>query len=111
MKPLSCTDYSRLCIITGAVNHYYGEGSGTIHIQDVTCYGSERNITNCTYVNNTVRISHAQDVGVKCRQGQCFCVHTCIYTHLHTQDVLYICQVSTMNIDNYFHVVVWWLCH
>ena len=51
---------------------YYREGSGAIHISEVTCSGSERNITSCTYINNTVITSHAQDVGVKCQQGQFF---------------------------------------
>ena len=54
---------------------YYGEGNGTIHIQQVTCSGSERNITSCNYINNTVITSHAQDVGVKCQQGEVFHTH------------------------------------
>ena len=49
---------------------YYGEGSGTIHIREVVCHGSETSITKCDYLNNTVRTSHAQDVGVECQQGQ-----------------------------------------
>ena len=47
----------------------YGEGSGAIHIRQVACSGSERNITTCIYINNTVVTSHAQDVGVECQQG------------------------------------------
>ena len=51
---------------------YYGEGSGAIHISGITCSGSEKNITSCNYINNTVITSHAQDVGVECQQGQFF---------------------------------------
>ena len=54
------------------VSGYYEEGSGAIHIRQVRCSGSERNITSCTYINNTVITSHAQDVGVECQQGQYF---------------------------------------
>ena len=36
----------------------------------MTCSGSERNITSCRYINNTVITNHAQDVGVECQQGQ-----------------------------------------
>ena len=55
---------------------YYREGSGAIHIREVTCSGSERNITNCTYINNTLVTSHAYDVAVECQKGQCFEVYT-----------------------------------
>ena len=47
----------------------YGEGDGFIHIQEVTCTGSEKNITSCSYVNNTVRTNHHLDVMVQCQQG------------------------------------------
>ena len=58
----------------GVVHHccgYYGEGSGAIHIRQVTCSGSEEDISSCTYINNTDVTIHAQDVGVECQQGQC----------------------------------------
>ena len=48
----------------------FGEGSGLIPIRDVTCDGSEANITACIYANNTVRTSHQLDVGVQCQQGE-----------------------------------------
>ena len=48
----------------------FEEGSGLIPIRDVTCDGSEANITACIYVNNTVRTSHQMDVGVQCQQGE-----------------------------------------
>ena len=48
----------------------YGKGSGMILIRDVTCDGSETNVTSCIYLNNTVLRSHQQDVGVQCEQGE-----------------------------------------
>ena len=49
----------------------YGEGNGATHIKNVTCTGSEGNITTCTYFNVTVPSSHKYDVGVHCQQGWC----------------------------------------
>ena len=50
--------------------HLFEEGSGDIPIRDVTCGGSEANITACMYVNNTVLTNHQLDVGVQCQQGE-----------------------------------------
>ena len=60
---------------SGVIGRGYGEGSGAIHIRDVICSGSERSITSCNYITNTVLTSHAQDVGVECQQGQCLNAH------------------------------------
>ena len=47
----------------------FGQGSGPIHIHNMTCVGSETIITDCTYMINTVITSHQQNVGVQCQQG------------------------------------------
>ena len=47
----------------------FGEGSGPIHVLNVTCVGSEANVTDCDYLNNTVITDYQQDVGVQCQQG------------------------------------------
>ena len=49
----------------------FGEGSGPVHLHDVSCTGSETNLTECEHLNSTVIMSndHQQDVGVKCQQG------------------------------------------
>ena len=56
-------------------NKTFGEGSGPIHIHNVTCVGSEANVTDCNYLNNTVITSHQHDVGVKCVQGRFMRIH------------------------------------
>ena len=59
-----------LLIHLGVVGRgYNGEGSGAIHIREVTCSGSERNITSCAHINNTHVTSHAYDVAVECQKG------------------------------------------
>ena len=51
------------------------KGSGAVHI-DVTCSGSEPNITSCTSQFNTIAgRSHSDDVGVECQQGQHTFIH------------------------------------
>ena len=52
-------------------NDTFGKGSGQIHIHNVTCVGSEANITDCNYMNSTTVITnHQHDVGVQCQQGE-----------------------------------------
>ena len=78
--------------VVGRCCGYYGEGSGAIHIRQVRCSGSERNITSCSYINNTVLTSHAQDVGVECQQGQCVGLHLvtilCLMCHFISNAIL-----------------------
>ena len=50
------------------------EGNGPIHIHNVSCVGSETEITGCNFLYNTNITSHQQDVGVQCQQGQCKCM-------------------------------------
>ena len=49
----------------------YGAGSGgyDIHFLDVECHGSESDIADCIYSENTVGLSHENDVGVHCQRG------------------------------------------
>ena len=44
-------------------------GSEPIHIHNVTCLGSEANITECSYLNTTAITSYQHNVGVQCEQG------------------------------------------
>ena len=53
------------CDVFGASNE-----ESRIHLYDVECHGSESNIANCTFSENTVDLTHESDVGVKCKQGQ-----------------------------------------
>ena len=50
----------------------YGEGSGKIHNYSIVCIGTEANITQCSYINNTVITSAQQDVVIKCQQGKLY---------------------------------------
>ena len=49
----------------------FGEGGGPVHLHNVSCAGSETNITECEHLNNTaiMNYNHQRDVGVKCQQG------------------------------------------
>ena len=55
----------------GAVAHSHFEGgSGLILIGQVTCVGSELNITDCFFLRFTSQPSHEMDVGVQCQEGK-----------------------------------------
>ena len=47
----------------------FGQGSGSIWLDSVTCTGSESTLTSCGHlgVNITRNCSHSQDAGVMCR--------------------------------------------
>ena len=48
----------------------YGRGTGAINVRNVTCSGTEENVTTCLHNDNAVPSSnHNSDVGVQCRQG------------------------------------------
>lgn len=52
---------------TAYTNAYFGQGSGSIHIDDVSCTGTESRLIDCSYDSNTADCSHAQDAGVQCQ--------------------------------------------
>ena len=51
---------------------YFGQGSGPIWLDSVTCTGSESTLASCGHlgINVTRSCSHAKDAGVKCTGGQ-----------------------------------------
>ena len=58
---------------TGA---YFGQGSGPILLDDVTCTGNEATLSNCGHlgVGNTRNCDHSEDAGVRCYNIQgCNC--------------------------------------
>lgn len=66
----------------------YGEGTGQILLDDVTCAGSEANLLECSHPPLFVSdCSHSEDAGVKC-QGVCitsvsaFCVILVAYSYV-----------------------------
>ena len=58
---------------------YFGEGSGSILLGNVTCNGSESTLANCGHlgINLTTSCSHSEDAGVRCSsQGYMLCICT-----------------------------------
>ena len=52
---------------------YFGEGSGPIHYDDVTCNGTETHLANCSHLGIGIEnCDHSEDAGVVCitMQGQ-----------------------------------------
>ena len=52
--------------LTGA---YFGEGSGPIHMDYISCTGTEYNLTDCETRSSSRQSNHSEDVGVKCQPG------------------------------------------
>ena len=50
---------------------YFGQGSGPIWLDSVTCTGNELTLTSCGHfgVNITRSCSHSEDAGVRCYGG------------------------------------------
>ena len=64
------------------LNAYFGRGVGPIHLDDIFCYGEELSILECDHVQNPLFITHADDVGLKCFESECF-VCTFQYCTIH----------------------------
>ena len=46
---------------------HFGQGSGTIVLDDVRCTGTEDRLVDCSYDRSTVDCTHSEDAGVRCR--------------------------------------------
>ena len=73
------------CLMAGAVafgTAAFGQGTGTIYLDDVGCVGNETDILNCTHagigVNNC---GHYEDAGVRC-QSKCGSPHI-VHVNFH----------------------------
>ena len=47
-------------------NAHYGQGTGPILLDDVSCTGTESRLVSCPYDSNTADCSHLEDAGVRC---------------------------------------------
>ena len=48
----------------------FGRGTGSIHLDDVQCTGSEAFLTDCDSDRNTGDCSHFEDASVRCNPGE-----------------------------------------
>ena len=65
---MECFNTSSFTGATARLNAHFGRGIGPIHLDDVTCTGSESRLSDCPHrgvgVNNC---GHSEDAGVVCR--------------------------------------------
>ena len=82
-----------LCLGVARGSAYFGQGTGSIMLDDLGCTGSEATLTNCSY-SSAHNCYHFEDVGVSCsRKIMCVCV--CVYNiffRLQSRCVLLVAQ-------------------
>ena len=49
-------------------NAVYGPGTGPVYVNNLACIGSEINILQCNYDEDTTDCTHTQDAGVQCQR-------------------------------------------
>ena len=62
-----------LCASSGAVpqhSAYFGEGSDPIHMDYISCTGTEYSLTDCETRSSSRQSNHSEDVGVQCQPGE-----------------------------------------
>ena len=65
-----CIEVGLGTAVSAGYNAFYGEGNGTIWLDNVNCTGSELMIEHCSHGEwGTQNCSHSQDAGVKCVSG------------------------------------------
>ena len=47
-------------------NAYFGQGTGSIFLDNVACSGSETSLITCSYTTPTSSDYHSEDAGVRC---------------------------------------------
>ena len=47
-------------------NAYFGQGNGSIFLDNVACSGSETTLISCSYTIPTLSDLHTEDAGVRC---------------------------------------------
>ena len=70
----------------------HGQGSGRVHLNEVSCLGSEPSITNCSYSTATSG-DHHWDVGVHCEPGASTGTVGNVYIIMH---VCLLCSLSVV---------------
>ena len=49
---------------------YFGQGNGSIYMDDVSCVGTESSLFSCSYRRYTNCEDHSEDAGVRCGSGK-----------------------------------------
>jgi len=61
--------------ISAPQNAAFGQGQGSIWLDDVGCSGSEGNLISCSHRRGNHNCNHAEDAGVVCSRGKSNILH------------------------------------
>ena len=66
---------------TAAFNSaYFGQGTGPIYMDDVSCVGTESSVIRCSY-NSMHNCTHLSDAGVRCIDTEKYSKLACTQNH------------------------------
>ena len=82
-QPIFCTTFSG----TALYSAYFGQGRGSIFMDDVHCTGTESTITSCRHTNNH-NCGHSEDAGVRCTGYSNTYSTPCKYNAVYNNDNL-----------------------
>ena len=86
---------------------YFGQGYGSILLDNVACNGNETSLISCSYTTPTSSDSHSEDAGVRCPgQKHFFYSYNCMCKMILGHYLIYSLIHSLMN--KHFHLKV---CH
>ena len=98
-------------MILGAIaisRAHFGQGTGPIFFDDVSCTGSEVQLALCSLRTTDINCAHSEDAGVNCQGIATLCshVHVCVHASACVCMYMYVCVHACMCVCTCMCVVI-----